>query len=153
MGSPVADAASFDFDALDDDDDGDFFTEVDYLGAFAPTGPVWLTGWSVLATNGYLSGLATPTVDGPEAASFGLSVGPNPAGASTTVRFTLDRAQDVRVALYDVLGREVAVVADGAFGAGTTVAQVNTGALSSGVYVLRLQGEGAAATRQVSVVR
>ena len=154
-GSPVATAADFDFDALDDDDDsdGDFFTEVDYIGAFAPTGPVWLTGWSVLATNGYLSGLATPTANGPEAAAFGLSVGPNPAGAATTVRFTLDRAQAVRVALYDVLGREVSVIAAGTFGVGTTAAPVDTAALPSGVYVVRLQGDGATATQQISVVR
>ena len=90
---------------------------------------------------------------GPLAEALALSVGPNPARGDATVRFTLDRAQDVRVALYDVLGREVAVVADGTFGAGEQTAAVPTAGLPAGVYVLRLQAEGAQTSLQISVVR
>ena len=162
-GSTAATGADFGFDRLD----GDFFTEVDYLGAFAPVGAtedgddddatpaddsVWLKGWTALDQMNYLSRLSVPTEGGPEAA-FTLAVGPNPSSAAATVRFTLDRAQTVRVALYDALGREVAVVADGTFGAGTTTARVDAGALPAGVYVLRLQGEGTSVSRQISVVR
>ena len=149
-GGAAASAASFEFEALDDD----FFEQVDYIGAFAPAGnAVWLSGWSVLATDGYVSGFATPAEGGPEALAFALTVGPNPARDAATVRFTLDRAQDVRLALYDVLGREVAVVAEGSFGAGAQTARVETGSLTAGVYVLRLEGETAATSRQLSVVR
>ena len=165
-GSPAADAADFDFDRLDDDD---FFTEVDYLGAFAPAGDegddddgdddgvdgdsVWLKGWTALDTGFYLSRFSVPNEGGPLSAVTTIAVGPNPAASAATVRFTLDRAQDVRVALYDVLGREVAVVAEGSFGVGTTTARVATGGLPTGVYVLRLQAEGTSVSRQISVVR
>ena len=163
--SPLNNAANFDFAALDDDSGDDFFTEVDYIGAFAPVGTddgddstdrddaLWLSGWSILDTNGYLDFRATPNEGGPLAEALALSVGPNPARGDATVRFTLDRAQDVRVALYDVLGREVAVVADGAFGAGEQTAAVPTAGLPAGVYVLRLQAEGAQTSVQISVVR
>ena len=152
-GGAAASGADFDDEPLDEDDADDFFREVGYLGAFDPNGAVWLTGWSALFDNGFLTGQATPVEGGPVAGAFGLTVGPNPTRGQATVRFTLDRAQDVRIALYDMLGREVSVVAEGAFGAGETAAPLATGGLPSGVYILRLQGEGDAATQQISVVR
>lgn len=152
-GSAAASGASFDADPLDGDDEDDFFEEVDYIGAFSPDGEVWLAGWSALSDNNFLTARATPAETGPVAGAFGLTAGPNPTDAVTTVRFTLDRAQSVRVALYDALGREVSVVADGAFAAGTTAVQLDAGALPAGVYVLRLEAEGGSTARQISVVR
>jgi hypothetical protein len=161
----AASAADFSFDALNDDNDDDFFTEVDYIGAFAPIGTddgddqtdrddaVWLSEWTALDMMGYLDFRATPNEGGPVAEALALSVGPNPTAGDATVRFALDRAQDARLALYDVLGREVAVVADGTFGAGEQTARLSTESLPAGVYVLRLQAEGAATSVQISVVR
>ena len=153
---PAAAGASFSDNQLDGDD---FFDEVDYYGAFEPTSsassgdnPTWLSGWTALAQMGYLSGAATPVAGGPEAA-FSLAVGPNPTRGDATVRFTLGRAQRARIALYDVLGREVAVVAEGAFAAGEASAVAPTAGLPAGVYVLRLQGEAGAVARTLSVVR
>ncbi|MEM1116906.1 MAG: T9SS type A sorting domain-containing protein [Bacteroidota bacterium] len=144
---PAASGAQFTGNALENDA---FFTVVDYLGAFEPGVPVWADNWT--RTSDFLSDFATPVEGGPEAA-FALTVGPNPTAGDATVRFSLDEAQDVRIALYDVLGRQVAIVAEGAFGAGEQVARVATGSLPAGVYVLRLDGETAAASRQISVVR
>ncbi len=153
---PAASGADFDGNALDGDD---FFDRVDYLGAFAPTGSAgdgtnatWLGGWTALFQTGVLSGPAVATTAGPSAA-FALTVGPNPTRGDATVRFTLDRAQDARLALYDVLGREVSVVAAGAFGAGQASATVATSGLPAGVYVLRLDAEAGTVTRPISVVR
>ena len=143
--------ATFEPDNLDDD----FFTEVGYIGAIDPgTSSQFFSGWTLLDgidvvdVQGGVS-----TVGGPLAEALGLTVGPNPTRGAATVRFTLDRAQDVRIALYDMLGREVGVVADGTFGVGETAAPLATDGLPSGVYVLRLQGEDASASRQISVVR
>ena len=144
---PAASGADFSFDEIDD-----FFDEVDYLGAFEPGETTWLAGWTALSETGYLTGAATPVAGGPEAA-FSLAVGPNPTRGDATVRFALDRAQRARLALYDVLGREVAVVAEGAFAAGEATAAVPTAGLPAGVYVLRLQGEAGAVAQTLSVVR
>ena len=95
----------------------------------------------------------TSTPDGPESVAFGLAVAPNPTSSVATVRFVLEDAQQARLALYDMLGRQVAIVAEGSFGAGESSAQVQTSALPSGVYVLRLEAENGSATRQLSVVR
>lgn len=149
-GAAAASGADFGIGELSGDT---FFTAVDYRGAFEPGAPVWADGWTALRTMNYLSSFATPAEGGPEAATFALSVGPNPVQATAAVRFSLDRAQDVRVALYDVLGREVAVVADGSLGAGAQTARLDVTGLPAGLYVLRLDGEDAAVARTISVVR
>ncbi|HEX8297693.1 MAG TPA: T9SS type A sorting domain-containing protein [Rubricoccaceae bacterium] len=76
---------------------------------------------------------------------------PNPASAQTALTFELDEAQAVRLAVYDVLGREVAVVTDGARSAGVHTATVDTRALPSGVYVARLTAGAQSVLRRFTV--
>ena len=75
----------------------------------------------------------------PEAASGArLSIEPNPASGEATVRLVLASPEaEVRVSVFDARGREVAVVASGARGAGAHVLSVDTSAWASGVYVVR----------------
>lgn len=64
---------------------------------------------------------------------------PNPFRSSTTVRFALPTPSAVRLSVYDVLGREVAVVLDESMSAGLHTATFDGTALPSGVYLLRLE--------------
>lgn len=64
---------------------------------------------------------------------------PNPFVGRTAVRFTLDRAADVRLVAYDGLGREAAVLVDGALEAGPHEATFDGAALPSGTYFVRLE--------------
>ena len=143
--------ASFDASNLDDD----FFDEVDFIGAIDPdSDDQFYTGWTLLDGLGIVAiqgGVSNG--NGPAASALAMAAFPNPTSGDATVRFTLDHAQDVRVALYDVLGRQVAVVAEGSFGSGESTARVATSELPAGVYVVRLEGEGVAAAHQLSVVR
>ena len=148
-GSAAASGADFTLTGL-----GAFFTPVTFRGAFAPgEAGAWARGWSALATMLYLSADYVPAEDGADLAVLGVTVGPNPATTAATVRFTLDRAQTARVALYDMLGREVAVVADGLAPAGETMVTVATAGLPAGVYVVRLVAETGVATQTLTVVR
>ncbi len=63
---------------------------------------------------------------------------PNPTRSSTTIRYRLPQSTQMRLTLYDLLGREVAVLASGVKGPGTHQANVNTTAVPAGVYVYRL---------------
>ncbi|HEX9950305.1 MAG TPA: T9SS type A sorting domain-containing protein [Rubricoccaceae bacterium] len=84
----------------------------------------------------------------------GLSLGaatPNPASTQTALAFELDAAQTVRLAVVDVLGREVAVVTDGMRAAGVHTATVDTQALPAGVYVARLTAGAQTVTRRFTV--
>ena len=71
--------------------------------------------------------------------SFSLSVFPNPFNPSTEIRYDLPRAGHVSLRVYDLLGREVAVLKDGFVEAGTHRVTFDGSDLASGVYICRLQ--------------
>jgi hypothetical protein len=81
---------------------------------------------------------------------FGLGQNyPNPFNGTTQIPYTVGGGpgipQWVRLSVYDVLGRRVAVLVDREMPAGKYVATMDAGALASGVYLLRLETAGAAA--------
>jgi hypothetical protein len=93
----------------------------------------------------------------PEATAL-LPSYPNPArvgsGAPVSVPFRLAEASEVRVAVYDVLGREVAVLADGVMDAGTYEASwPEARSLPAGSYVVRLAAGEHVQTQRLTLVR
>jgi endo-1,4-beta-xylanase len=71
---------------------------------------------------------------------------PNPFNPSTVLRYTLPAAGEVRLAVYDVLGREVAVLERERKSPGSYEAKFDGSSLSSGVYLCRLTAGGFART-------
>ena len=94
---------------------------------------------------------AVSVEDGAESGST-LALYPNPSSGRVSVDLTVDAPGYARVALYDALGREVAVLHDGPV-TGLTRATVDTGALAPGVYVVRAVTPELALTRTLSVAR
>jgi hypothetical protein len=78
---------------------------------------------------------------------------PNPVQSQTTIEYELKEATDVRVSLYDALGREVAVLVDEQKSAGRFEANVDAGDLSSGVYFYRMEAGDFTATKKMTIVR
>ncbi len=78
---------------------------------------------------------------------------PNPFNPSTVIRFSLPAAGRVRLAVYDLLGREVAVLVDGEQVAGVHSADFDATNLPSGVYVTRMQTPGFSDTRKMILMR
>jgi hypothetical protein len=78
---------------------------------------------------------------------------PNPAADQAAVSFVLGTAADVRLALYDALGREVAAVAAGLMKAGQHRLALDLSALPAGAYVWRLSTGGRVETGRLTVVR
>ena len=77
---------------------------------------------------------------------------PNPSRAGATVPFNLAVSGSARLTVLDLLGREVAVLADGLRPAGMNHASLPTG-LAAGVYLVRLETEDTVRTRRAVVVR
>ncbi len=83
-----------------------------------------------------------------------LSLAPNPASDESRVSVQVQRAQTVRVSIFDALGREVAVLLDGAMGADEALSlAVDASALPAGLYMVRLTGETVRQTRTLIVAR
>lgn len=78
-------------------------------------------------------------------------VGPNPVSDRAAVALTLAAPSEVRLALYDVLGREVASVDAGTLASGSHQLGLNVGSLPSGVYVWRLTAGTHAETGRLTV--
>jgi hypothetical protein len=92
-------------------------------------------------------------------ASFSLAACyPNPARESVTIKYGLATAGEARLAVYDLSGRKVATVAEGAAAVGehdvtwnlTTAAGAR---VAPGIYVYRLEAGGATAARRMVVAR
>ncbi|MEP0546559.1 MAG: penicillin acylase family protein [Rhodothermales bacterium] len=79
---------------------------------------------------------------------------PNPLTADgLTVRFEMPESGTARIEVIDVLGRTVAVLADGPQAAGSQSAAFDASGLPSGVYFVRLTADGTTQARKLTVVR
>ncbi len=78
---------------------------------------------------------------------------PNPASGLARIPFSLDAPAEARLAVYDALGREVAVLVEASLRAGDHDATLDTAPLAAGVYVVRLSAGAATQTRRLTVVR
>ena len=78
---------------------------------------------------------------------------PNPFNGRTEIRYTVTRAGHYSLRLYDILGREVELLADADLTWGTYEVPCSSDHLSSGVYVYRLSGEGFSMMRTMIVLR
>lgn len=67
---------------------------------------------------------------------------PNPFNPATRISFRLPEAADVRLEIYDILGRRVAVLVSERRQAGRHTVDFDASGLSSGVYISRLQVGG-----------
>jgi hypothetical protein len=97
-------------------------------------------------------------VDALAASAASLVSSPNPFIAGTTLRFTLARAERVRLSIFDAGGRRVASLLDGERPAGTCTVDWDgrTGAgaaAANGVYFARLERDGRIQVTKLTLVR
>jgi hypothetical protein len=78
---------------------------------------------------------------------------PNPFNPTTVVSFQLPMASEVRLVVYDLLGREVAVVANERRTAGSHEVRFDGSGLSTGVYFYRLTAGKYTETRKMILVK
>ena len=78
---------------------------------------------------------------------------PNPFAQSATVRFAVAEAAEVALVVYDVLGKEVARLAEGEFPAGEHEATFRADGLAPGVYLVHFTADRQVHTRQVMIAR
>jgi hypothetical protein len=137
--------------------DDEFFDTVPYVGAFGQKN--WLIGWTAIDEQGYVASSVytdieeEPTTEVPNSITLNQNY-PNPFNPSTQISFTLPQAQQVTLKVYDMLGREVATLANReTFSAGMSTLNFNANNLSSGLYIYRLTAGDVAVTRKMTLIK
>ncbi|MEZ4648071.1 MAG: T9SS type A sorting domain-containing protein [Candidatus Eisenbacteria bacterium] len=102
--------------------------------------------------SGDVSDAPAPVADAVSRIQLEQSV-PNPAAGSTSIRYSLASEESVVLQVFDVKGREVARMEEGARTAGSHVLELETDGLPSGVYTYRLRAGDESVSRRLSIVR
>jgi endonuclease I len=78
---------------------------------------------------------------------------PNPFNPATTIQYSLPESERVILSVYDMLGREIAVIVNEVKGAGVHTAVWDASGASSGVYMYVLQTEAYRTTRKMTLMK
>jgi hypothetical protein len=90
----------------------------------------------------------------PVPGSFDLAQNyPNPFNPETQIRFQLPESGHVKLSVYDLLGREVAVLVNEPLAAGSYSARFNAAGLASGAYVYFLRAGGQTLSRKLTILK
>ena len=121
--------------------------------AVSPNGTVFAGANGGLYEVGSASATDTaPEGETPDTYTLGQNY-PNPFNPSTSISFDLPAQADVHLAVFDVLGRQVAQLASGAFPAGSHSVTFDASRLQSGLYIYRLDAGGQRIARTMSLVK
>ena len=78
---------------------------------------------------------------------------PNPFNPVTTIQYTLGAASNVKLTVFDVLGRKVATLVDGTQPTGTYEVTFEATDLPSGLYLYRLETATHTFTRSMMLLK
>jgi hypothetical protein len=152
-------------DSLEYDDQAPWPTEPDGLGPtlelVSPRNDNRLgTSWKASSGHGSpgkINTVVTSTdqrTDTPVPSAYGLSQNyPNPFNPTTTIHYQLPRDHYIIIKVYDLLGREVAVLVNGEIAAGVHEVTFDGTGLGSGVYLCRMTAGNFIETKKLMMVR
>lgn len=78
---------------------------------------------------------------------------PNPFNPATKISYSLPEADEVKLRIYDALGREVSLLVDGFKNAGRHTVEFNGRNLSSGVYFYRIEYQNNFVTKKMILIK
>ena len=117
------------------------------MTAHQSTAPDNSLGWGIVNADAavrmaesLIDPLSSPVTELPTETAL-LGNYPNPFNPETTIRYALPQAGKVHLAVYNLLGHQVAVLVDESKPAGNHTTRFDAGNLPSGAYVYRLQAQ------------
>lgn len=78
---------------------------------------------------------------------------PNPFNPSTNIRINLSTTQQVKLTVYDNLGRMIATLFEGSLNRGFHNFQFNAGGLSSGIYYYKVESESGTQIKKMTLIK
>jgi flagellar capping protein FliD len=131
-------------DNLGSDETGSSSVSISYTGAGAPNDATANFSLDQTATN------VAQEITASQPSSFELAQNyPNPFNPSTTIRYTLASSGPVSLKVYNLLGQEIATLANGFQKAGIYQVEFNGKGIASGIYFYRLHSQSTDLTRKM----
>ncbi len=78
---------------------------------------------------------------------------PNPFNPSTKIVFSLDKTENVKLTIYNLLGQQIAVLVDGTRIAGQHIVEFNGANLPSGIYFYSLEAGDQVFTNKMMLIK
>jgi phosphatidylserine/phosphatidylglycerophosphate/cardiolipin synthase-like enzyme len=78
---------------------------------------------------------------------------PNPFNPSTKIKFEVPHSSNVKLSLYDILGREVKTIFEGEVKAGSNEVILNADGLSSGIYFYHLITDNYSSAKKLIILK
>ncbi len=86
--------------------------------------------------------------------NYGLNQNyPNPFNPETTFKFSLKEAGNTKLAVYNILGQEVAILVNNNLSAGNHEIKFDASALTSGMYVYRIESGSFTDTKKMLLLK
>ncbi len=132
------------------------FDVVPYRGAFEPGVPMdqqWTAFWTNFNPQDINYVTAAEDVDIVPSVKLLAQNYPNPFNPSTMIKYTVPARGHISLKVYDVSGKEVAMLVNKVMDEGSYAVNFNPIDLASGTYFYRLKGEGFSETRKMVLLR
>jgi Zn-dependent M28 family amino/carboxypeptidase len=130
-----------------------YHTSYDTMGTVNMELTAKVTQLSLAAAAAY-TGVLTDADDKVSPEEFYLAQNfPNPFNPSTTIRFNLPKQGAVQLKVYDILGKEIALLVNKEMSAGGHLVNFNAAGLSSGMYIYQLVTEGYTESRKMILLK
>ena len=78
---------------------------------------------------------------------------PNPFNPTTTIEYSVGKASNVKISVYNMLGQELAVLVNGKHQAGTHLVKFDAAKYSTGVYFYKIEAGNFVQTRKMLLVK
>ena len=132
-------------------DDGFFDPTATYIGAFGAVD--WTFGWARFNPDSTTVGVRE-VVNNIVPVDFALSQNyPNPFNPSTKISFSLSNGANVKLSIYNILGQQVEVLANGFRNTGTYEVTWDASNLTSGVYIYRLEAGNIVISKKMMLLK
>jgi hypothetical protein len=122
-----------------------------YLGS-SGTVQVWIDSVSIVESSPVTTGVAEQ-VNGKPGEFLLMQNYPNPFNPSTSITFNIPTKSYVSLIVFDILGREVAMLVNEQKSAGTYTQKWNAANMSSGIYFYRLQAGTFTETKKLILLK
>jgi serine protease AprX len=119
------------------------------------TSPDNLMGWGIIDTYAAALSLLTGIKDSFETPEdfYLLQNYPNPFNPSTKIRFAIPEKSQVKLALYDILGRELEVIFNDELNPGVNEVEFNGSNLPSGIYLVKMEANNYQKTIKMTLLK